>query len=468
MRPGVRRWSLRARLTAAATLAVAVLLTAGGGLLVWRLHASMLRDLDTAAVREVLTISAALDRSVTPQLPPAPGPSDAVQVLDATGRVVTSSPNIQGEPPMFPFSAPPPGAAPVLATEHPAPLGAGAYRVAALTTRHPPHYRIYVGLSSGQANRNTAELAVALAVGLPTLLTALGAVTWWLTGRALHPVEVLRRQTADISATDLHRRLDVPPGADELSRLAGTLNDLLNRLEVSQRQQRQFIADAAHELRSPVTAIRAQLETTDSPHEAKDMLLADSARMARLVDDLLSLARLDAHPSLRLDEVDLDDVVSSEVASLRPRTLLHIDTRDVRPIRVLGDEALLGRAIRNLLDNAARYATSRIDISTHHIDGGATLLIADDGPGIPTVDHDRVFHRFTRLDGARSRDAGGVGLGLAIVKDIVTRHRGTITIEDNHPGTRILIRLPAQQGPGRPEPPRETDLHPQPPLRQRL
>jgi signal transduction histidine kinase len=447
VRPSWRGWSLRARLTAAATLAVAVLLAAGGALLVWRLHVGMLHDLDATAVREVLTVSAAADGSTPPHIPPTPGQSVAVQILDASGRVVASSPDIEGEPAMFGFPPPPAGAGPALATAHPASLGAGTYRVAAVTTRHAPHYRVYVGLPQDQADRNTAALAATLAVGLPALLAALAAVTWWLSSRALHPVEVLRRQTADITTNGLHRRLDVPPADDELSRLADTLNDLLARLEASQRQQRQFVADAAHELRSPVTAIRAQLETTDIPEEVKTLLVADSVRLAHLVDDLLALARLDADPRLRLDEVDIDDVARAEIASLRPRTTLQIHAHNLRTIRVLGDEALLGRAIRNLLDNAARYATDRIDVSAHDKNGDAVLVIADDGPGIPTTDRERAFGRFTRLDGARSRDAGGVGLGLAIVKDIVHRHGGTTTIHDNHPGTRIVIQLPAAPTP---------------------
>ena len=229
----------------------------------------------------------------------------------------------------------------------------------------------------------------------------------------------------------------------EIHRLAETLNDLLARLDSAQRQQRQFIADAAHELRSPVAAIRLQLETADIEGTTRAAVIQQSIRLSRLVDDLMSLARLDARPDLRQEEVDLDDVVRSEVTLLRPGTPVEIDTRQLRTVRVLGDETLLGRMVRNLLDNAARYAATRITVASTQVEGNALLVVADDGPGIPAGDRDRVFDRFTRLDGARSPDEGGVGLGLAIVSDIITAHGGTVRADDNAPGTRVEVRLPA-------------------------
>jgi signal transduction histidine kinase len=443
MGSGRRRWSLRARLTAAGTLAVAVLLAGAGAVLVWRLHMGMLADLDTAAVRSALAVEAAAHGPAGPTVPPSPGQSLVTQVVDAAGRVVASSDDVQGEQPIFRSAAPAPGSAPVVWTDHAGPLGGSAYRVAALTTTAQPHYRVYVGLPLGPVTSSTAQLVAALAVTLPLLVGALAAITWLLTGRALHPVETLRRQAADVTATDLHRRVDVPPAADELSRLAETLNDLLARLDSGQRLQRQFIADAAHELRSPVAAIRLQLETADIEGSTRTAVIQQSIRLARLVDDLMSLARLDARPELRQEEVDLDDVVRSEVELLRPVTAVEIDTRQLRTVRVLGDEALLGRMVRNLLDNAARYAATRITVASSPAEGDALLVVADDGPGIAAVDRQRVFDRFTRLDGARSRDEGGVGLGLAIVSDIITAHGGTVQAHDNEPGTRVEVRLPA-------------------------
>lgn len=438
-----RSWSLRARLTAAGTLAFALLLAGAGALLVWRLHTGMLADLDTTAVQSALAVEAAAHGAGGPTVPPRPGQSLVVQVVDDSGRVVASSNDVHGESLMFRPSAPGPGSAPVLWTDHADPLGGSAYRVAALTTTTEPRYHIYVGLPLGPVASSTAQLVAALAVTLPLLVGALATITWFLTARALHPVEVMRRQAADVTVTDLHRRVDVPPAADELSRLADTLNDLLARLDAAQRAQRQFVADAAHELRSPVAAIRLQLETADLEENTRTAVVQQSIRLSRLVDDLMSLARLDARPQLRQEEVDLDDVVRSEVTLLRPRTTVQIDTRELRTVRVLGDEALLSRMVRNLLDNAARYAATRITVVSRPEEDTAVLVVADDGPGIAAADRERVFDRFTRLDGARGRDEGGVGLGLAIVSDIVRAHGGTVRAEDNAPGTRVRVRLPA-------------------------
>jgi signal transduction histidine kinase len=172
-------------------------------------------------------------------------------------------------------------------------------------------------------------------------------------------------------------------------------------------------------------------------------LLAESERLSRLVDNLVQLARLDAHPRLRQHPVDLDEIVFAEVGRARQHSPLTIDEHAVSAARVTGDTDALARVVRNLLDNAARHATSRIEVRLGVHDDGAHLVIADDGPGIAEPDRQRVFDRFTRLDDARARDTGGSGLGLAIVRDIVAAHHGSTHIEDNAPGARIVVRLPA-------------------------
>ncbi|MFB7999952.1 ATP-binding protein [Streptomyces sp. NPDC056002] len=279
-------------------------------------------------------------------------------------------------------------------------------------------------------------------------VATLTGVAWLLTGRALRPVEVLRAQTAEISVSDLSRRLDVSPSADALGRLATTLNDLLARLESSTQKQRQFIADASHELRSPLSSLHTQLEVAARHPDSADwrrlgpVLVEDSERLSRLVDDLVRLARLDAHPRFRTRNVDLDEIVFAEVQRARQRTHLTIDQHTVSAARVDGDADALTRVVRNLLDNAIRHATLRIDVSLRALDGTAQLVVSDDGPGIPVPDRQRVFDRFTRLDDARARDTGGSGLGLAIVRDIITVHHGTVHVEDNAPGARLIVRLP--------------------------
>jgi len=171
-------------------------------------------------------------------------------------------------------------------------------------------------------------------------------------------------------------------------------------------------------------------------------LLTDTTRVSRLVDDLLRLARLDARPRLGRKPVDLDELVFAEVRRVRNRTALRIDETAVSAARVDGDPDALARVVQNLLDNALKHAQSQVRISLSTTGGTAKLVVADDGPGIPEADRQRIFERFTRLDDARSRDAGGFGLGLAIVRDVVRIQGGEVQVDDDIPGARFTVKLP--------------------------
>ncbi len=232
---------------------------------------------------------------------------------------------------------------------------------------------------------------------------------------------------------------------------------MLARLDRATSAQRQFLADAAHELRSPVAGILAQVEVAASgrlPASAPSTaafaaeLVPEVARLSRLVEDLLRLARLDANPRLRSTAVDLDDCVFSEVRRARSLAAsqgagVRIDESGVGAVRVVGDADALTRVVGNLLDNAVRYARGRVTIRLAEEGGRARLTVADDGPGVPPEDRERVFERFTRLDDARSRDAGGSGLGLAIVRDVVAAHAGTVRIgEGPGGGALVVVTLP--------------------------
>jgi signal transduction histidine kinase len=271
-------------------------------------------------------------------------------------------------------------------------------------------------------------------------------------------VDVIRRQAAAIPGTDLKQRLDVPASGDELGRLAETFNDLLDRIAIAADRQRRFVADAAHELRTPLATLRARLEIDlrHPPEGVSDAQIADArqlslqqvTRLAALVDDLLQLARLDADPRLHRRPVDLDDLAWETVREAREEGAPHLDTTGISPVRVLGDPIALHRVMRNLVRNAVRHADHTVTVRLTRgapagTDGVAILVIADDGPGIPVAERERVFERFVRLDEGRARDAGGSGLGLAIVADIVTAHGGRVRIEDNNPGAKISVELPA-------------------------
>jgi signal transduction histidine kinase len=239
--------------------------------------------------------------------------------------------------------------------------------------------------------------------------------------------------------------------ADEIGRLARTMNDMLDRLQSSAERQRRFIGDASHELQGPLATVRTELEVAlahpekaNWPAAAAD-LLEENERMTRLVQDLLFLARADegsaaARPMAR---VDLDDVVLAEVERARAHARVPIDLSKVSGAEVRGNADDLGRVVRNLLDNAERYARTTVTVSLVTVGAVVELVVADDGPGVPDTDRDRIFERFRRLDEARSRNTGGSGLGLAIAREAVTAHGGDISVEAGRPGARFVVRLPA-------------------------
>jgi signal transduction histidine kinase len=234
-------------------------------------------------------------------------------------------------------------------------------------------------------------------------------------------------------------RLPVPDSQDEIHRLAVTLNDMLDRLAAARARQRAFVADAAHELRSPLANMRTELEVAQrigDPPNVDDLLL-DLDRLTRLVDDLLLLARSDEGRVPACTEL-------IDVGALLRETAEHFAAARV-PVTVVGDAAgwasgdpmALRHVLTNLVDNAVRHASSRVTL----IGTPGGFAVVDDGPGIAPTDRERVFERFTRLDDARARDAGGAGLGLAIVRELVRRHGGTVTLADAKPGLRVQVRL---------------------------
>jgi signal transduction histidine kinase len=288
----------------------------------------------------------------------------------------------------------------------------------------------------------------ALTIGFPLLVGLVALAAWWLVGRALRPVERIRAEADAIGASTLHRRVSEPGTGDEVNRLSQTMNAMLERLEGAVTRQRQFVADASHELRNPVAGIRTNLEVALREGEragwtdvARDVL-AEEARLENLIGDLLVLAAEDeGAATLPRTELDLTELAAGE-AGLR-RGVPVSSTTGSDSVVVLGSHNQLQRALANLVDNAARHARSQVQIGTATRTGWAHLWVDDDGTGIPPADRDRVFERFTRLDGGRARDQGGSGLGLAVVRSIVTRHRGRVWAEDSPlGGVRFTIALP--------------------------
>lgn len=312
--------------------------------------------------------------------------------------------------------------------------------------------RVVTAQSLESVQRATTTLLTLLVFGVPLVLMVVAFTSYRVVGRALAPVEGIRSKVAQISAADQDTRVPVPDSGDEIARLAETMNSMLGRLQAAAAAQHAFVADASHELRSPLATIRATTELAQSHPEAMDAatsnetVLTETARLERLVSDLLLLAKSDEHGLvMRVDDVDLDDIVTSEAARLRQGLVTDVVVH-VRAVRVKGDAQNLMRAVRNLTDNAARYAASRVEIRLDHDGGRACLDVIDDGPGIPAADEDRVFERFVRLDASRERGTGGTGLGLAITQQIVRAHGGDIAVvassDSQGKGAHLRLTLP--------------------------
>ncbi|MFH9733046.1 sensor histidine kinase [Streptomyces sp. NPDC017260] len=335
------------------------------------------------------------------------------------------------------------------------------YRFAAVPveTRDGDQLTVYAGapLSAEHGAVNTA-LTVML-IGFPLLLAVVGWVTWLVTGRALRPVAGIRREMAAITASeDLARRVPVPGTHDEVARLASTTNRTLAALEASVERQRRFVADASHELRSPIASLRTQLEVAAAHPELLDLdgAVEDTVRLQRLAADLLLLARLDAGERPADARVDLG-ALAREAAEGRTGVTVRggVEGEDngdgegegdgagEGAVQVAGSRGQLGRVLANLLDNAQRHARSAVEVSVRRDGDAAVVAVADDGEGVPAQDRERIFERFVRLDAARSRDDGGAGLGLAIARDVAVRHGGTLTVHEAPAGGALFeLRLP--------------------------
>ena len=381
------------------------------------------------------------------------GSDDGVLVQVVSGdRILAACPGLAGLAPLTP--ARPAAGATVTASVDGARLGENgdSYRLVAVGVGPSTGADRVIAVQSLAVAESTAALVERLAaIGIPVLLVVVGAATWSSVGRALHPVEAIRSRTAQIQAADLSARVPVPATHDEIASLATTMNAMLGRLEASARAQRAFISDAGHEMRSPVAAIRTEVEVAQAAGVGESTLsdvLSETGRLERLVDDLLVLARADeAQVPLRRVDVDVDHVIEAERPRLLDRGLAV--TTSIAAARVVGDPAALGRVVRNLTDNAARHASGRVHLACGRdaaVPGAVWIEISDDGRGIPADDRERVFDRFVRLDEARARDDGGSGLGLAIVRGLVTAHGGQVRVQDGSvlPGARVRVWLPAQ------------------------
>ncbi|MCX4393854.1 MULTISPECIES: HAMP domain-containing sensor histidine kinase [unclassified Streptomyces] len=324
------------------------------------------------------------------------------------------------------------------------------YRFASVQATTPAGVTLTVHAGAPLAAEQEAVGTVrgAMLIGLPLLLLVVAGVTWLVTRRALRPVEGIRREMAAITASeDLSRRVPEPGSRDEVARLARTTNETLTALEASVERQRRFVADASHELRSPIASLRTQLEVGAAHPELLDVpgAVADTVRLQALAADLLLLARLDAGERPGRTALDLGALVREEVSQRGgDRIPVTVSVPDSGEFEVAGSRGQLARVIGNLLDNAQRHARSAVTVSVRTAErGDVVVAVTDDGAGVPPQERERIFERFVRLDDARTRDDGGAGLGLAIARDVAARHGGRLTVGDaREGGARFVLRLP--------------------------
>ena len=452
-----RPLSIRARLTLIFVIVIAVILTFTGLALVNLVH----RSLERQAANQ---IDAIIEQTQQRFAASSSIPHGDL-VLETQGNVVVQVTNLTGTRVWAASSAI--ASAPVLA--HSMRVHDTASGLAVVDVRDPLTAATLRELSAGQVTtiktprgtglifgfvyggpieHSVGVLLVSVAVSFPILLLLSGALIWLGIGLALAPVESIRRRVDAIAAEDLTQRVPVTGGDDEIARMARTVNAMLGRLESASQFQQEFVSNASHELRSPLTTLLATTErATSDPANANwsdvaEVVMREGRRLDIIISDLFWLARHDEnHLDAESVDVDFDDLLYEEAARVRSMSELTVDTSAVQPTRVSGDPTMLRRMVRNVVDNAMRYAQRELRFDSHFDGDEAVVVVSDDGEGIDVAQSARLFERFTRADSARSRRSGGTGLGLAIVTEIVARHGGSARFVPVTRGSALELRV---------------------------
>ena len=451
------RYSIRARLTLIFVLAIAAILSFTGLALVHLVRNSLANDAHNQIQGEMLRTEERFED--------AKSADDYRVILPMDGNVVIQVTNLAGTKVWADSSAI--AGAPILAHEvtdndsdddmsvklvHNAATSStlaeiSSGQVETIVTRRGSG--LIFGFVYGEGiDHSVGVLMTSLVVSFPLLLLLTGVLIWIGIGLALAPVESIRRRVDAIAATDLSQRVPPTGGNDEIARMARTVNAMLERLEASSQFEQEFVSNASHELRSPLTTLLATTErAARDPDRANwpevgEIVMREARRLETLIDDLAWLARHDEHRTeIQSVDVDLDDLLLEEGNRVRLLSDLTVDTTLVRPTRVIGDPAMLKRMVRNVVDNATRYATEQLRFDSHYDEREAVVTVADDGEGIDVSQSGRFFERFIRSDPARARQSGGTGLGLAIVTEIVERHGGSARFVPTDRGTKIELRV---------------------------
>lgn len=401
-----------------------------------------------------------------PQQEPDLPPGTYGQIRNSSGKVIARTLISYGEsglprpdlPATIPTSAP--GGDPELITVGSINEGSTDFRVMAVAS--PSAATMIVAVPLREMDATLSRLALIELIVAAAVLIAIGGLAWWVIRIGLHPLERMERTAGEIAAGDLSRRVEPATERTEVGRLGIALNSMLGQIEKafaqreeSESRMRQFLADASHELRTPLAAIRGYAElfrlgATDGPDDvarSMERIEQESQRMGGLVDDLLTLARLDSIREPNLEAVDLAAVVeeaSDDARAAAPDREITLSVLDPKP--VIGDADQLRQVVVNLLSNAATHtpAGTGIEVTMQAAGESVELIVRDHGPGLGRSADGPAFERFWRDSQSRGRDSGGSGLGLAIVSAIVTAHKGEISASDASDGGAIFtVRLPA-------------------------
>ena len=455
---------IRLRLAIAFAAAAAAVFALGGWLFAAGLSSAQLNTIDSQLTVQLAQAARYLtpggNGTGTGSGPAAGLPSGdyLIQVIDAAGHVRGGSPDA--------------GAVPLVTADQLSQARHGrisvtqtvddeSTRIAAVPLDGHPGWVAAAGASLETYQSTQSQVARELAVGGAVFVAVAGLGAYWLARAALSPVERLRQQVAAVSALGTASAVEIPSTKDEVAALAGTMNDLLGRMQRALARQRAFVADASHELRTPLAVLQGELELADRPGRDRQELAAavgnasvEAQRLARLTDDLLLLAKSDEDRlSLQLKRADIRSLLGRSVRLAGPRAADGVTCRiDVPPgLAAVLDADRIGQAVDNLVGNALRFAPagSVVELAAWADGTDLTIEVRDSGPGFPAGFLPHAFERFRRPDDGRSRDDGGAGLGLAIVQAIVAAHGGAATAGNRAGGGAALgLHLPgAVDGP---------------------
>jgi signal transduction histidine kinase len=446
--------SIRGRLALFTGVVVGLLCILFSTVLLLTINKAATRNLtqEVTAVGELTAYYVDRGELVNP-LPPIPqNLIRPVQVVDPQGKVVAATRDLQNQPAMAHFTPTPPHRVASAVVCHSVFTAGRCHIVVAQQVFHDGDWTVYSAAPTIPFYLYPGVLAL-LITGTVIFTIAVAYGARHTVTRSLKPVDAIRAQLDHIQSTDLGRRVPVPAAEDEIHRLARSVNQTLDRLEDVLEQQRRFCSDASHELRTPITAIRTQMEDARlAPDDVDlpklcDAVLPSVERLQSIASGLLTLTRLDAGVPCERQTLDLAGLVAAELKNHRPnkKVVRHLATG----VTVSGDRLRLGQLIGNLVQNAQRHAASTITITVRRADGdprfpgeAAELEVSDDGAGVAAGQRERVFQPFARLDTARSRSMGGTGLGLPIARRIAESHGGTLTIQDSPHGARFVVHLP--------------------------